>query len=88
MLFGFWNFKITSMNTPNQISRAEFMAFFRDEDSLNTLTADDRIEIFRSVLLGSSDFDKKLFDDLFVDYGVRGLEVVEVYGSGEAGKQE
>jgi hypothetical protein len=76
------------MNTPNQISRAEFMAFFRDEDSLNTLTADDRIEIFRSVLLGSSDFDKKLFDDLFVDYGVRGLEVVEVYGSGEAGKQE
>jgi putative ubiquitin-RnfH superfamily antitoxin RatB of RatAB toxin-antitoxin module len=65
------------MNNSIQISRAEFMAFFRDEDSLNTLTVDDRIEIFRTVLLGSSDFEKKLFDEMFVDYGVRGLEVVE-----------
>jgi hypothetical protein len=65
------------MNNSIQISRADFMAFFRDEDSLNTLTVDDRIEIFRTVLLGSSDFEKKLFDEMFVDYGVRGLEVVE-----------
>jgi hypothetical protein len=65
------------MNNSIQISRAEFMAFFRDEDSLNTLSVDDRIEIFRTVLLGSSDFTKKLFDEMFVDYGVRGLEVVE-----------
>jgi len=60
------------MDNSNQISRADFMAFFRDEDSLNTLSVDDRIEIFRTVLLGSSDFTKKLFDDLFVDYGVEG----------------
>jgi hypothetical protein len=66
-----------TMNNSIQISRADFMAFFRDEDSLNTLTVDDRIEIFRTVLLGSSDFEKKLFDEMFVDYGVRGLEVVE-----------
>lgn len=66
------------MDNSNQITRAQFMAFFRDEDSLNTLTVDDRIEIFRTVLLGSEDFTKKLFDEIFVDYGVRGLEVVEV----------
>jgi hypothetical protein len=65
------------MDNPNQISRAEFMAFFRDEDSLNSLTVDDRIEIFSTVLLGSSDFTKKLFDEIFVDYGVRGLKVVD-----------
>lgn len=53
------------------------MAFFRDEDSLNTLSPEDRIEIFRTVLLGSSDFTKKLFDEIFVDYEVRGVEVVE-----------
>jgi hypothetical protein len=66
------------MDKPNQISRAEFMDFFRDEDSLNSLTVDDRIEIFSTVLLGSSDFTKKLFDEIFSDYEVRGLKVVEV----------
>ncbi|MDD3685484.1 MAG: hypothetical protein PHE56_01835 [Bacteroidales bacterium] len=65
------------MDNSNQITRAQFMAFFRDEDSLNTLTPDDRIEIFSTVLLGSEDFNKKLFDEIFVDYEVRGLEVVE-----------
>jgi putative ubiquitin-RnfH superfamily antitoxin RatB of RatAB toxin-antitoxin module len=66
------------MNNSIQISRAEFMAFFRDEDSLNTLTVDDRIEIFRTILVGSSDFDKKLFDEIFSDYEVNWLKVVEV----------
>lgn len=60
------------MDKSIQILRAEFMAFFRDEDSLNSLTVDDRIEIFRTVLVGSSDFTKKLFDEIFVDYGTRG----------------
>jgi len=75
--FVIWNFKIAFMDNSNQITRAQFMAFFRDEDSLNTLTPDDRIEIFSTVLLGSEDFNKKLFDEIFVDYEVRGLEVVE-----------
>ena len=65
------------MDNSNQITRAQFMAFFRDEDSLNTLTPDDRIEIFRTVLVGSSDFTKKLFDEILSDYGVEGLMVVE-----------
>jgi hypothetical protein len=65
------------MNKPNQISRDEFMAFFRDDDSLNTLSVDDRIEIFSTILLGSSDFTKKLFDEILSDYGVDWLKVVE-----------
>ena len=75
--FVIWNFKITFMDNSNQITRAQFMAFFRDEDSLNTLTPDDRIEMFRTVLLGSSDFTKKLLDEILSDYGVEGLKVVE-----------
>jgi hypothetical protein len=35
----------------NKISRDEFMAFFRDNESLNTLSPDDRIEIFSTILL-------------------------------------
>ncbi len=53
------------------------MAFFRDDDSLNTLSVDDRIEIFSTILLGSSDFTKKLFDEILSDYGVDWLKVVE-----------
>jgi hypothetical protein len=62
----------------NKISRDEFMAFFRDNESLNTLSPDDRIEIFSTILLGSSDFKKPLFDEIFSDYCVENLEVVEV----------
>ncbi len=54
------------------------MAFFRDEESLNKLSVDDRIEIFSTILLGSSDFNKKLFDDIFIDYGINHLEIIEL----------
>lgn len=62
----------------NEITRDDFMKFFRDTDKLNLLTPDDRIEVFSTILLGSSDFKKKLFDDIFSDYCVTHLEVIEV----------
>jgi len=61
-----------------EITRADFMEFFRDNDKLNTLSADDRVEVFSTILLGSSDFKKKLFDDIFIDYCINNLEVIEV----------
>lgn len=67
-----------NMNSTNKISRDEFMAFFRDDDCLNELSIDDRIEVFSTILLGSSDFKKKLFDEIFSDYCVSHLEVIEV----------
>jgi hypothetical protein len=60
------------------ISPQMFMGFFRDDEMLNQLTADDRIEIFLQVLLGSSDIIKELLDQLLRDYSVVGLQVVEV----------
>jgi hypothetical protein len=66
------------MNTLNQITRNDFMTFFRDNESLNKLSVDDRIEVFSTILLGSSDFEKKLFDELFIDYNVNHLEVNEI----------
>ena len=65
------------MNIATQITRDEFMAFFRDEENINTLSPDDRIEIFSTILLGNSDFKKKLFDEIFSDYCVSHLEVIE-----------
>lgn len=64
--------------TEKEITREDFMKFFRDNDKLNLLSPDDRIEIFSTILLGSSDFKKKLFDDIFSDYCVTNLEVTEV----------
>lgn len=60
------------------LTRDDFMAFFRDNDKLNLLNVDDRIEVFSTILLGSSDFKKKLFDRIFSDYCITNLEVVEV----------
>jgi hypothetical protein len=66
------------MNIPAKISIDDFMTFFRDDDCLNELSVDDRIEVFRTILLGSSDFKKELFDEIFSDYCVSHLEVIEV----------
>jgi hypothetical protein len=59
------------------MTRDDFMAFFRNDECLNTLSAADRIEVFSQILLGSSDFTKKLLDDILSDYCVGHLGVVE-----------
>jgi hypothetical protein len=59
------------------ITRQDFMDFFRDDDRLNLLTNDDRLEIFTQILAGSSDITKELLDGLLSDYSVGDIEVVE-----------
>jgi hypothetical protein len=61
-----------------EITRDDFMAFFRDDDKLNTLSVDDRIEVFSTILLGSSDFKKELLDSILCDYNVTDIEVIKV----------
>lgn len=65
------------MSKNSNLSRADFMSFFRDTEKLNELSVDDRLEVFRSILTGSSDICAKLLNELLVDYGVRHLRVVE-----------
>ena len=62
---------------PNTITREQFMAFFRDDEKLQLLSPDDRIEVFSTILSGSSDFTKKLFDEIFSDFSVSNLEMDE-----------
>ena len=50
-----------------EFTRDDFMEFFRNTDKLNQLSPDDRVEVFSTILLGSSDFKKKLFDEIFND---------------------
>ena len=59
------------------MDRNQFMNFFRDNDKLNLLSADDRVEIFKTILLGSSDITKQLFDELIIDYCIENIEVIE-----------
>lgn len=54
------------------------MKFFRDTEKLNELTPDDRVEVFRTILLGSSDFSKDLLNEVLGDYFVDNLEVIEI----------
>ncbi|MBT3421716.1 MAG: hypothetical protein HOD63_02440 [Bacteroidetes bacterium] len=59
------------------MTRDDFMTFFRDDEKLNLITPDDRVEIFSQILLGNSDFSKKLLDRILCDYGVDFLEIIE-----------
>jgi transcriptional regulator with XRE-family HTH domain len=57
--------------------REDFMAFFRDDEKLNELTVDDRVEVFRTILIGNSDFTKELLNEILSDYNVWNLKIVE-----------
>jgi hypothetical protein len=72
------------MKCYEQISREDFMTFFRDDNKLNELSVEDRKEIFRYILLGSSDFSKQLLDEILSDYCVENLEILEI----KNGKEE
>lgn len=65
------------MERYQKITREDFMKFFRDNDKLNELTVDDRIEIFRTILIGNSDLTKDLLNEILGDYSVDNLEVIE-----------
>ncbi|MBK8602687.1 MAG: hypothetical protein IPN87_06180 [Saprospiraceae bacterium] len=66
------------MENYQKISREDFMKFFRDDYKLNELSVDDREEIFRTVLVGNSDFTKDLLDEVLSDYSVSNLEIIEI----------
>lgn len=66
------------MEDYQKITREDFMKFFRDSEKLNELTPDDRVEVFRTILLGSSDFSKVLLNEVLEDYCVDNLEVIDI----------
>jgi hypothetical protein len=66
------------MENEHLITRHDFMSFFRNDDKLSELSTDDRIEVFKTILVGSTDITKDLLDGLLSDYGLGNLEVVEV----------
>ena len=65
-------------DTLKNMNREDFMDFFRDDEKLSTLTADDRIEIFLQILPGGSDITEDLLNELICDYQVHNLEVSQI----------
>ncbi|WP_000852067.1 hypothetical protein, partial [Acinetobacter baumannii] len=63
--------------TEVNMDREHFMDFFRNDEKLEQLTPDDRIEIFLNVLLGSSDIDVKLLNELLNNYDIRNIVISE-----------
>ncbi len=68
---------MSSHNTTTTISREQFMAFFRDDEMLNQLSVDDRLEIFESILIGNSDFTAERLKRILNDYQVEHIEIIE-----------
>lgn len=50
------------------ITREQFMEFFRSDEFHNTITPDDAVEIFSSVLHGESDITEELVNRVLTDY--------------------
>ncbi|MGM7342310.1 hypothetical protein ACOI3M_21050, partial [Acinetobacter baumannii] len=63
--------------TEVNMDREHFMDFFRNDEKLEQLTPDDRIEIFLNVLLGSSDIDVKLLNELLNNYDISNIVISE-----------
>jgi hypothetical protein len=59
--------KIKDMSA-KKMTRDDFMAFYRDDELLNELSNDDRVEVFMGILAGNSDITKELLDELIGDY--------------------
>jgi len=60
-----------------KISREQFMEFFRSEDFHSKVTPDDCVEIFRTVLTGSSDITKELINDVISDYCADNVQAID-----------
>ena len=58
-----------------EITREEFMKFFRSDNYLK-LTPDDREELFLDSLTGSSDITYDLLEDLCDNYSVNLKEII------------
>lgn len=57
------------------MTKDDFMDFFRDDEKLNTLSNDDRVEVFRTILAGSSDITVELLRDILCDYNVDDISI-------------
>jgi hypothetical protein len=66
------------MKNYSNITRQDFMNFFRDDEQLNKLSADDKIEIFRTILIGSTDITKELWNEIIIDYSVTNFKVIQI----------
>jgi hypothetical protein len=64
----------------SQMTRDDFMDFFRDDEKLNTLSNDDRIEIFRTILAGSSDITVNLLREILDDYNRNDIKINYLLG--------
>lgn len=54
------------------------ITLFRDDEFFSDLSPDDRVEIFRTILLGGSDITPELLNSVISDYQVEGIGAVRV----------
>lgn len=71
--------KTTETPHKKEITRQEFMDFFRDQEGKGydfTLTNEDKIEVFLNSLSGSSDLTRSLLEDLCLNYDTNLTDVL------------
>jgi len=58
-------------------AREIFMDIFRLDEFHDIVTVDDAHEVFAGVLHGECDFTKEFLDEIFSDYSVSDIEIIE-----------
>jgi len=60
-----------------EITREEFMAYYRSDRYSEELSPDDKMEVFMGSIHGSSDLTKSVLEELLSDYGNEDLIITQ-----------
>lgn len=71
--------KSTCPGLANEITKEQFMAYYRSERYSEELSVDDRIEVFLMALTGSADITAERLIDLCSEYDVDFDKLVDEY---------
>lgn len=61
----------------NQFDSNDFMDFFWDDEKINTVSENDKIDIFLNILNGSEDITVELLQKLLNNYSIDNIEIIQ-----------
>jgi hypothetical protein len=61
----------------NQFDSNDFMDFFWDDEKINTVSENDKIDIFLNILNGSEDITVELLQKLLNNYSIDNIEIIK-----------
>jgi hypothetical protein len=64
-------------NNNSEFNSNDFMDFFWDDEKINTVSENDKIDIFLNILNGSEDITLELLQKLLNNYSIDNIEIIQ-----------